>query len=55
VIKTKNRFVLLPVGTVPANTPCDTTQSVNGHYAVPRDAVTWSGTVEPDVVVAQCG
>lgn len=55
VIKQLNRFVLLPVGTVPGNTPCDVTQSVNGHYAVPRSSVTWFGSVRPDVVVAQCG
>lgn len=55
VIKQENKFVLLPVGTAPAGTTCDTTQSVNGKYAVPRDQVTWSGTIEPLVVVAQCG
>ena len=54
IIKQTDRFVLLPVGTVPANTPCDSTQSVNGHYAVPRSAVTWAGTVRPAVVVALC-
>lgn len=55
VVKREDRFVMLPVGTVPADTQCDTTQSVNGHYVVPRAAVTWSGSVQPDVVVAQCG
>lgn len=55
VVKQRDRFVLLPVGTVPANTQCDPTQSVNGHYVVPRAAVTWSGSVKPDVVVAKCG
>lgn len=55
VIKTKDRFVLLPVGTVPAATPCDPAQSVNGMNAVPRDAVQWTGTVQDDVVVARCG
>lgn len=55
VVKQRDRFVLLPIGTVPGDTPCDTTQSVNGHYVVPRAAVTWSGSVKPDVVVARCG
>lgn len=55
VIKQKDRFVLLPVGTVPADTPCDPAQSVNGMNAVPRDAVQWTGTVQDDVVVARCG
>lgn len=54
VLKREDRFVLLPVGTVPAGTACDTTQSVNGMYVVPRDAVTWSGTVKPVVVVSAC-
>jgi hypothetical protein len=54
VIKRVDRFVMLPVGTVPAGTKCDPTQSVNGYYAVPRAAVKWSGDVQPDVVVAQC-
>lgn len=55
VVKAKDRFVLLPVGTVPAATPCDPGQSVNGMNAVPRDAVQWTGTVQDDVVVARCG
>ena len=54
IIKREDRFVLLPVGTVPADTPCDTSQAINGHYVVPRESVTWSGTVKPVVVVAQC-
>jgi hypothetical protein len=55
VIKRVDRFVMLPVGTVPAGTSCDSEQSVNGYYVVPRAAVTWSGNVRPDVVVAACG
>jgi len=55
VIQQTDRFVMLPVGTVPANTPCDGTQSVNGYHVVPRSSVTWLGTVRPAVVVAQCG
>lgn len=54
VLKRDDRFVMLPVGTVPAGTACDTTQSVNGYYVVPRGAVTWSGSVKPAVVVATC-
>lgn len=54
VLKRDNRFVMLPVGTVPAGTACDTSQSINGYYVVPREAVTWSGSVKPVVVVAQC-
>lgn len=54
VVKQRDRFVMLPVGTVPADTVCDTSQTVNGYYVVPRDAVTWSGSVRPEVVVASC-
>ena len=54
LIRQENRFVLLPVGTVPANTPCDGSQKINDHYVVDRNLVTWSGTVKPVVVVAQC-
>jgi hypothetical protein len=54
LVKKTNGFVLVYVGTIPLNTPCDITQSVNGYYAVPVSAVSWSGTVKPIVVVAQC-
>lgn len=54
VLGTDGGFQFLPVGTVPANTQCVTTQQVNGRYAVPTSAVTWYGSVKPKVVVAQC-
>jgi hypothetical protein len=54
IVKQENRFVLVAVGTAPAGTPCDNQQSVNGRYAVSRDSVTWSGNIEPLVVVADC-
>lgn len=54
VVKRVDGFILLVVGTVPAGTQCDPTQFVNGKYAVPRAAVTWTGGVQPDVVVADC-
>lgn len=55
VIQQPGTFILLPIGTVPAGTVCDSTQSVNGFFSVPVDEVTWTGTVRPLVVVAQCG
>lgn len=55
IVKRTDRFVLLKVGTVPLGTVCIPDQTINGHYAVPRSAVTWSALVRPDVVVAQCG
>jgi hypothetical protein len=54
VVKQVNSFILLPVGTIPIGTGCFLDQFINGHYAVPRSLVQWSGTVEPLVVVAKC-
>lgn len=54
VIGTPNAFALNPVGTVPAGTQCDTTQSVLGRYVVPRESVSWYGSVKPQAVVADC-
>lgn len=54
VIQRENRFVLLPVGTIPEGTACINTEYVNGFYAVDRNSVTWTGGTQPMVVVAQC-
>lgn len=54
LIKETDRFVFLPVGTVPAGTKCDPSQNANGYYAVPRSAVTFTGNVQPPIVVASC-
>lgn len=53
-VRSQNRFALVAVGTVPPDTACDPTQSVNGFYAVPVERVSWSGNVRPPVVVAKC-
>lgn len=53
-VKVRDGFALLPVGTAPVGTRCAVDFSVNGHYVVPRSAVTWSGSVRPEVVVAKC-
>lgn len=50
----KDKVSLLPVGTIAGNIQCDSTQSVNGHYAVPSDLVAWYGSVKPKVVFALC-
>jgi hypothetical protein len=57
VEKIENGFVTLPVGTVPVGTPCidDVNMTVNGYRVVPREAVIWSGSIQPPVVVAACG
>lgn len=51
-----DRIVMLPVGTVPASTACDPTQSALGYYVVPQVGVTvsWFGSVKPKVVFGQC-
>lgn len=54
LVKRVDRIVLTRVGTVPMTTVCNPAETVNGKYVVPRAAVTWSGTVKPDVVVATC-
>lgn len=56
VLGTKDRFAINPVGTVPADTPCDTSQPVGKYYVVPITGVnvSWYGNVRPPVVVASC-
>ena len=56
---TIDRIALVPVGMVPAGTPCDGSQAVrdsNGvtGYVVPKSAVAWAGSVRSEVVVAAC-
>ena len=55
LVKRTDKLILLPVGTVLLGTQCDPGVAVNGKYGVPRAAVTWSGSVRPDVVVGDCG
>lgn len=58
VIKSDQTLVLLPVGTVPLGSVCDTTQGVvrsgNMFNVIDRSLVTYSGTARPLVVLAQC-
>ena len=55
LVKKNNGFVLVAIASVPLNTLCDKTQTVNGYYAVPVSAITsWLGTARSIVVVAQC-
>jgi hypothetical protein len=56
VVKQDNRFLLLPIGTVPTGTACDPTQSVNSHNVVPVESVDWTSETgsRPLVVVAKC-
>jgi len=44
------------VGRVAVGTECDRTRAVgDGWYAVPREAVQWTGSNRPANVVARCG
>jgi hypothetical protein len=56
--KSSDQLVMLPAGTVPAGTTCDTTQAttVNGgaYNVVPHASVTWTGTVKSLVAFAKC-
>lgn len=54
IVRQPDKFLLLPVGTVPPNTPCIIDQSINGYNAVPVDQVQWTGSVRPVIVVAKC-
>ena len=52
---TSDRFVLIPVGTVPEGTACDGSQSANGKYLIPRDSVQWATELNrPAVVFTDC-
>ena len=57
VVKQPDKFVLLPIGTVPAGTECSQQEVVNGHGVVPNGDVVWTSPTgpRPIVVVAQCG
>lgn len=59
IAKTTDQVILLPVGTVPAGTACDTSQQITQggkvYSVVPRSAVTWSANVHPLAAFAQCG
>lgn len=49
-----DRLVMIPIGTVPGDTPCDTSMSMNGLYRVDRDSVNYVGSIQPPVVFADC-
>jgi len=57
-IRRENSYVMLPIGQVPAGTPCDSNNGViaNGvsYFAVPASSVQWYGATESTVVLASC-
>jgi len=54
IVKQDGRILMLPVGTIALGTTCDELNVANGLNGVPRDKVTWFGTVRPVVVFAKC-
>jgi hypothetical protein len=54
IVQSEDLVSLVEVGTVDAVVPCDTSQSVNGKYQVPRSEVDWLGSVRPVVVFSDC-
>lgn len=51
---TRDRVALIEIGSVGPGVACDGSQSVNGHYLVPRSSVTFLGSVQPEAVFAAC-
>lgn len=56
VVTITNGFWLLPIGTVTSEVVCIVEQTVNGKYAIPNTAVSWSpgSTARPVLVVTDC-
>lgn len=53
LVKQRDALVMLPVGTVAPDTKC-LADRVNDMNAVPRDSVTFTGSVKPEVVFSVC-
>lgn len=57
-VRQADKYVMLPVGTVPGGTVCDSNNGVlsNGkaYYAVPGSAVAWYGLTQSTVALATC-
>jgi hypothetical protein len=54
IVQSRDRVALVAVGTVAAGTQCDASQPVLDKWVVPRGAVTFAGSVRPEVVLASC-
>lgn len=60
VIKqTRDNIAVVAVGSVPADTRCDAARGVivdgAAYHVVPRDRVSWAGSVRSEIVVSLCG
>jgi len=54
IVQSRDRVALVAVGTVAAGTQCDSAQPVLDKWVVPRAAVSFAGSVRPEVVLASC-
>lgn len=56
VVTISSGFWMIPMATMDADTPCDTSQSANGHYRVPPGSYSWNDgtTARPVMLMAQC-
>lgn len=54
LILSRDRVAFNVVGAVPAGTACDPSQPIGAYHVVPRSAVIWAGSAQPQTVVAQC-
>lgn len=52
--KQRDRMTMVRVGSVAPGTACIPDQTANGYFAVPRASVTFSGSVRPEIVFADC-
>lgn len=55
IVQSRDRVALVAVGTVAPGTQCDSAQPVLDKWVVSRAAVTFVGSVRPEVVLASCG
>ena len=55
ISQTKDVLTVYPVGRVPLATPCNGSITVQGLFQVAYDAVIWSGSARPAVILAECG
>lgn len=54
IVQSRDRVALVAVGTVAPGAVCDAAQPVLDKWVVPRAAVTFAGSVRPEVVLASC-
>lgn len=55
IIQSRDRIALVAAGIVADGTVCDAEQPVLDKWVVPVDAVTWTGSVQSEVAVSDCG